>query len=134
MVSNYHRVLRVSAFVIAFVLMFESGILSPVSKELADNAIMYVASSVTGVYASIAPTELNTITAALTAKQKELDNREALLNARTIAGRDFSSNSGNSTTTYILSLILFILTVLILLNYAMDWSRMRSLNHERQGT
>lgn len=125
----YHKVLRVSIVAIVFVLIFDSGIITPLSKELSDNTINYLASGI-GVVASVPPNELNEITAELTAKEQELNQREANLATREIATRDFGEE--RDISIYVLSTIIFILTVLIVLNYAMDWLRVKELYRERK--
>lgn len=112
-----------SLLVTALVLIFDGGFVSPLTKNLSDNTMSYLANSA-GVFAQIEPNELNVITAELTAREKELDEREASL--RTIEGRNFNANNPDYST-YILSVILFILTFLITLNYILDWRRVRIL-------
>lgn len=121
--SFYHRILRVSALTVAFVLVFDSGLAIPVTKQLSDNTWSYLASSA-GVFAQIEPNELNVITAELTARGAELDRREAAL--RTIEARDFGNTEPPDYSTYILSVILFLLTTLIVTNYVFDWRRARN--------
>lgn len=120
----YHAFLRTSALTLALVLLFVSGIVSPVTKELSANAGSYVANAI-GVKASVFPTELNTITAELTARERDLAAREAALSEREIAVDLTTSGEANNTAIYILSGILFILLVLILLNYVLDYLRRR---------
>lgn len=121
--TNYHRVLRVAVVVCALILVFESGLLSQSTAIISDNTENYLASAI-GMSASVQPTELNQLTADITSRQKELDEREAMLREREIAiglvGGDSSDNS-----TYILAGILFILLVLILLNYVLDYLHLR---------
>ncbi len=119
--SHYHSTLRVSLLVTAFVLVFDSGIVSPLTKQLSDNTMLYLAQSA-GVFAQIEPNEYNTITAELTKREAELAAREAEL--REIGARDFGDEP-TDYSTYILAAILFILTVLITLNYVLDWRRAR---------
>lgn len=125
--GRYHSLLRTSAVVVAMVLMFDGGFINPFSKQLSDNTIEYLASSAVGVFANIEPNGINEFTAELTKKQQELDAREAALSEREIQARDFGSRSENDYSTYILSAILFLLTVLIMLNYTLDWMRVRKL-------
>lgn len=125
--SRYHSVLRVSALATALLLVFDSGMLVPVSKQFSDRAVEYLASSVVGVFAGVQSNELNEITGQLTQKERELDAREAALKEREIAARDFGASERPDYSTYVLSAILFVLTVLILLNYALDWARVRNL-------
>lgn len=124
--TTYHRILRVSALVFALVLVFESGLLVKSTQTLAINTHQYLAGAV-GMSASVQPTELNQYTAALTQKERELQEREAALQQREITvGLSTETGTGdNSTSTYILSSILFILLVLILLNYVLDYLRTR---------
>ena len=120
--SMYHKILRVSAVVLAVVLLFDGGFVAPMTKQLSENTSQYLAQSV-GLFASVEQTELNTYTAQLTAKERELAAREAALVEREIANRDFATPEQPDYSIYILSAILFILTVLIVLNYALDWTR-----------
>ena len=123
--TTYHRVLRVTAVVFALVLLFESGLVSESTERLALQTNMYLANAV-GMYASVAPTELNTYTAELTKRERELDNREAALREREIAiGLSADDAPNTDTATYVLASILFILRVLILLHYILDYLRAR---------
>jgi hypothetical protein len=120
--SIYHKVLRTALLVVALMLLFDSGLVVPLTKQLSDNTVAYLAQS-SGVFAQIEPNELNIITAELTAREQELDAREAAL--RDIESRNFGEGTSLDYSTYILSLILFVLTILIILNYALDWKRAR---------
>jgi hypothetical protein len=122
--SYYHRFLRVSALTTALVLVFDSGFVAPMTKQLSDNTWSYVANSA-GVFAQVEPNELNVITAELTAREAALDKREAAL--RTIEARDFGDSEPTDYSTYILSVILFLLTTLIITNYVLDWRRARMM-------
>lgn len=118
----YHKMLRISLPVVAVVLLFDSGLVFPITQQLSRNTQTYLANSI-GIYAQVEPNELNTITAELTRRQQELDDREARL--REIEARDFGTTDTSNFSTYILSAILFMLTVLIVVNYALDWHRTR---------
>lgn len=125
--SWYHSTLRVSALILAAVLVFVSGVIDPVTTELAQHTRTYVASSV-GIHASVPPTELNTRTAALTERERELAAREAALEQREI-GVNLNTAQSSATpdrSTYVMSSILFILLILIVLNYALDFARRRN--------
>lgn len=122
-VSLYHRVLRVSLIVVVCVLVFDSGIVLPVTKTLSDNTVQYLASGMVGVVARVEPNEFNEFTAQLTAREHELNERENKLNEREIAARDFNTSETVDYSTYVLSIILFMLTTLILFNYYLDWRR-----------
>lgn len=125
--SLYHKLLRVSSLLVACVLTFQSGILSEVTAQLADNTQVYLANSV-GVYVGVAPTELNQITAALTEREYSLAQREDAIAEREIdIGLAPGENTRQETTTFVLEVVLFILVILILLNYALDFIRAREL-------
>lgn len=118
----YHKSLRVSALLFALLLLFESGLLFNGADELTDSTILYVA-NVVGITASVAPTELNEITAELTKRETELDAREREINARALDTANTSKTTDYST--YILSAILFVMLLLIVFNYALDFMRER---------
>jgi hypothetical protein len=126
-------VLRVAAPVFAIALVFQSGLLSDATAEIARGTEAYLANAV-GMSASVEPTELNQYTAELSAKEQELAAREAALEEREIAVGLSSEGSSprNDTTTYVLAGILFILLVLIVLNYTLDYLRARDARHELQ--
>ena len=129
--TPYHKTLRVSAVIGAFVLLFDSGIAFPITKQLAESTEQYVA-NVIGISATVAPSEFNEITAELTKREQELNAREAALNEREI-NVDFSDAEARADySTYILSIILFILLVLIVLNYVLDWIRVQESLHARK--
>ncbi len=122
--TNYHRILRIAAIVCAVVLVFESGLVSKSTVDLSRNAHLYVANAI-GMSASVQPTELNQLTSALTQQQRDLDAREAALHEREINVGISNGVGGNDYTTYVLAGILFVLLVLILLNYILDYLRLR---------
>lgn len=126
--TRYHKFLRVSLLITALALLFDGGFVVPLTKQISDNTLSYLASARTSVLATVPENELNAITTALSARERELDAREASLREREIATRDFGAGTPDYST-YILATILFILTVLIVLNYAMDWVRMRRINY-----
>lgn len=124
--SRYHQVLRVLAATFAFVLLFESGLVHESTRLLSQNAHQYVANAV-GVGASVRPTELNQITAQLTEQQLLLEQREAAIRAREI---EIGLAPGGSAdrSTYIVAVLLFILLVLIVLNYILDYLRSQKIS------
>ena len=115
--SMYHRVLRVSLVVCALVLIFESGLVSPLTRQLSVETHQYLA-NVVGMSASVEPTELNSLAAELSKQKLALDARE-----REIEVNLAKSQSANQTSTYVLAGILFVLLVLIILNYTLDYLR-----------
>ncbi len=123
--SHYHKILRVSACTLALVLLFVSGLIADTTSQLSRGTMDYVATAV-GMSAGVKPTELNQITAALTERQRELDAREAALSEREIAVR-LNSQPATATdySTFVLSGVLFILLLLIVLNYVLDYLRTR---------
>jgi hypothetical protein len=120
--------LRIALLVFAVSLVFDSGLVYPVTKELSHNTQVYIASAV-GVGASVPPTELNVITAELTKKEQDLLKREVSLRERELnvglGGEVVSTN--NNYSTYILSILLFIILVLIVVNYALDYRRYKQI-------
>ena len=119
--------------VVAMVLVFDSGFLFPITKQLSDTTILYLASVGAGVgaTATVPVNEVNTLSAQLREQKDALDAREASLHEREIATREFEVAGDTDYSTYIISVILFLLTVLLVLNYAMDWARIRALRYAR---
>jgi len=133
--TTYHRLLRISALTLAVMLLFDSGLLSPVTSTLSQNTQLYLAQSI-GMYAGVKQTELNQLTAQLSQKERDLNQRESDLAQREIAVSLEKPAVGSSYSTYILSIILFIILVLLILNYTLDFMRMRNAlinqkNHEK---
>ncbi len=132
----YHSALRVSALVVAVVLLFQSGVLLPATSLLSQNTERYLANAV-GISVGVAPTELNQITAALTEKERLLASREEAIAAREIeiGLSDGSAAQKIDTVTLVLAIVLFILLVLIVLNYVLDFLRAtRMPSHVAQET
>jgi len=125
--SAYHKILRISSAVCAIVLLFQAGLVSHTTALLATNTQLYLANAV-GVTVGVAPTEINQITAELTKKTTELKQREELLHQREIAVEPGSNTSAlQDRSTFILGSVLFILLVLIVLNYVLDFVRSKRL-------
>ena len=124
--SIYHSILRVSSVALALVLLFDSGLVLPVTKELSKNTQFYLG-NVVGVSAGVEATELSLMTAELTKKERELIVREQDIKEREIKlNSNVPGVSADSTSTFILSVILFILLSLIILNYGLDFARARA--------
>lgn len=120
----YHSLLRIASLVCAIALMFESGIISQTTAEMSKGTHSYLANAI-GMSASVNPTELNKITADLTAREQDLAAREAALKARQISVNFNSEEGGGDSSVFVLASILFILLVLILLNYVLDYLRLK---------
>ena len=121
----YHKLLRISSVVLAVALVFQAGLVSNATAIMATQTQSYLANSV-GVFVGVEPTELNTITAGLTAKEFALDARERELAQREIAvGIDQGGGATKDMTTFVLGLVLFIVLLLLVLNYALDYLRYR---------
>lgn len=131
-VTRYHRFLRISLLVTAFVLVFDSGILFPVTKQLSQNTFSYLGSVGSGMFASVPQNEINTLTAQISERERTLDAREASLRDREIAAREYDTSTNSDYSTYIISVILFIIIVLLVLNYVMDFVRNRKLLYAKQ--
>jgi hypothetical protein len=129
--TTYHRVLRVASVVCAIALLFESGIISPITRQLSVDTHQYLANAV-GVGASVDPTELNTLTAELTKQRLALKDREQNIAEREIEIGLSAGERVNETSTYVLSGLLFILLVLIILNYTLDYLRAKELRAPRR--
>ncbi len=129
-VGLYHRSLRVALLVFTAVLLFDSGFVIPATKHISDNTVLYLSSASVGVFGSVPQNEINNLTAQIAERERELNLREASLNDREIAARSFSDNDTNYST-YILSAILFLILVLLVLNYILDYTRVRRINYEQ---
>ncbi len=130
-VGIYHKILRVSALLVALILLFDGGFVLPITKQLSDNTIRFLANS-SSVTVAVPENELNIITAQLTERERDLAIREASLNEREIAARDFGDGTSNDISVYLLSSVLFVLTLLILFNYALDIMRARKNRYAEQ--
>lgn len=117
----YHSFLRVAVVVTAFVLVFDSGILIQSTASLSDFTQVHLA-NVVGVTVGVAPTEVNQLTARITELETEVAAKERLI----AVNLKNNSDSGIDKSTFILSATLFILLVLILLNYVLDYRRSRN--------
>jgi len=119
--SLYHSFLKIALVVFAFVLVFDSGLALPATERLSSLTQQHLA-SVVGVTVGVAPNELNQLTARITELETELQAKERLI---AINLRDNTTEGGLDVSTFILSIILFILLVLIVLNYALDYLRLK---------
>jgi putative N-acetylmannosamine-6-phosphate epimerase len=117
----YHSFLKVAACVLAFVLVFDSGLLFPSTADISSLAQQHMA-NVIGVTVGVAPNEVNQLTARITELETELEAKERLI---AVDVRQRETVGGIDTSTFILSIILFILLVLIVLNYVLDFLRVR---------
>ncbi len=128
----YHKILRISSVVLAVALVFQSGLFSSTTALMATQTQSYLANSV-GVFVGVAPTELNTITAGLTEQKLALDARENELRQREIAVGIDQGGSTRDMTTFIMGLVLFIVVLLLVLNYSLDYLRYRENKLRQQG-
>ncbi|HMO78323.1 MAG TPA: hypothetical protein PKD95_03955 [Candidatus Paceibacterota bacterium] len=119
--SLYHSLLRIATCVCAFVLVFDSGLWLEATAELSDFTQAHIA-SVVGVSLGVPPNEYNQLTTRITELETELAAKERLI---AVNIRD-NGGAGLDYSTFILSIILFILLVLIVLNYALDYRRQRN--------
>ncbi len=117
----YHSLLRILICVFALLLVFDSGLLVDSTSALSDQTQRYMA-SVVGVSVGVAPTEVNQLTARITELESELEAKERLI---AVSVRDNNQKPAFDKSTFLLSIILFILLVLIVLNYALDYLRQR---------
>lgn len=119
--SMYHSFLRIAVCVMAFVLVFDSGLWISATAELSDFTQAHLA-NVVGITVGVAPNDYNQLTTRITELETELAAKERLIAVNLRDGTDTSID----WSTYILSAILFILLVLIVLNYALDYRRSRN--------
>jgi hypothetical protein len=119
--SLYHSFLKIAVVTLTFVLVFDSGLAFPATERISDVTQQHLA-SVVGVTVGVAPNELNQLTARITELETELEAKERLI---AINLRDNSTEGGLDVSTFVLSIVVFILLVLIVLNYALDYMRSR---------
>lgn len=130
----YHKLLRISSVVLAVALVFQAGLLSSTTAIMATQTQSYLANSV-GVFVGVEPTELNMITSGLTQQQLALDARERTLTEREIAvGIEKGGGATQDMTTFIMGLVLFIVLLLLVLNYALDYLRYHDMKRSRTQT
>ena len=124
--STYHKILRVSIAVMSCVLLFQSGIVSPITAQLSERTTQYMANAV-GVTVGVDPTELNQITSDLTKREVALAAREKDVQAREISVGIAPGGAlvSQATMTFILAGVLFFLLILVVLNYILDFMRAR---------
>jgi hypothetical protein len=131
--TRYHSFLRISLAVSVFLLLFDGGFITPITAQLSDTTIAYLGSVGSSVFASVPANEINSLSAQISERQRELDARESALREREIAGRSFDTQGTTDYSTYILSVIVFILSVLMVLNFCMDGIRLRKMGlYEKQ--
>jgi hypothetical protein len=121
----YRSVLRVSAVVTAFIMVFQSGLIDERTAVVFTEASDSLYATVVGASASVRTTEINQITAELTKQQQLLSAREETIGEREIelGLAQGSTQSSNQTTTYLLAAILLIQLILLVLNYVLDYLR-----------
>ena len=120
--SLYHSALRISVLVFTSVLIFDSGLVLEETKLFSTSTQQYLA-NVVGVKASVEPTQVNQLTARITELEGDLEEKERLI---AVSIKDNSTDEMDRSTL-ILSIIVGILLVLIILNYILDFVRMRKL-------
>jgi hypothetical protein len=126
----YHSFLRIAVVVCTLVLVFDSGLLLKSTADISNLAQQHVA-SVVGVTVGVEPTELNQLTGRITELETELAAKERLI---AVSINDSQNNSSIDRSTFILSAILFILLVLIVINYALDYLRLRRIPQQYDET
>lgn len=119
----YHSALRVAALTLALVLVFDSGLLFSSTRQISELAQLQTA-NVIGVYAGVSPNEVNQLTTRITELEGELAAKERLI-AVNLANQP--SANGFNPSTLLLATVLFILLTLIIINYALDYKRIKLL-------
>lgn len=115
----YHSFLRIAICVLAIALVFDSGLLFKSTALISDQTQNYLATAV-GVKVAVAPNEINQLTGRITELETALA-KERLISVK--VGNN--SAAAPDYSTLILSTLLFIMLVLIVLNYALDYLRAR---------
>ena len=115
-----------SVVVTAFILVFQSGLVDERTTVLFSETTKNL-SAMVGASATVAPTEINQITAGLTEQQQLLNARAETINAREIelGLSDGVTKQTTTTTTYLLAAVLLIQLILLVLNYLLDYLRSR---------
>lgn len=131
--SAYHKTLRVSVVVFAAVLLFVSGFFSPLTAQLSNRTTNYLASAV-GVYVGVPENDTNRLTTRIAELEAQVVDQNTQLRERDLATGLRDGFGGSQTTTYVLSGILFIMLVLIVLNYALDFYRSRQSAYDVKET
>jgi len=126
--SVYHKLLRISALTFAFILLFDSGMLSPVTRELSHDTGMYLANAI-GINAGVLSTDISNLTAQLQEREQRIAEREIAVSLK-----EASRGGLEGMSTFILSVVLFVLLVLIVLNYVLDFMRIKERKLIKQGT
>lgn len=115
----YHSFLRVAVAVFALALVFDSGLLFSSTSNIS-NLVQQNVANVIGVSVGVAPNDVNVLTARITELETDLDAKERLI-AVNLEGRE--TGGGLDTSTFVLSTAVFILLVLMILNYTLDYLR-----------
>jgi hypothetical protein len=122
--SMYHKCLRVTTVIVAFVLMFVSGVVTETSARLSLSTQSYLANAV-GVFVGVPENDVNRLTTRIAELEAQVVARDEAIRERDLAIGLQNGAGSTDTATYVLSGILFILLVLIVLNYALDFVRYR---------
>ena len=122
--SLYHSFLRIAVSVCALMLVFDSGFALPITERMSTATQQHLA-SVVGVTVGVAPNELNQLTSRITELETELEAKERLI---AVNLQNTNNENGFDVSTFVLSIIVFILLVLIVLNYALDYIRSKKVS------
>ena len=128
----YRSLLRVSVTVTACLLVFQTGLIDERTAALFTSTTDHLGAMV-GMSASVRPTEINTFTAELTQQQQLLAQRELVIAEREIElGLTQGDSPASQTATYVLAAILFVQLLLVVLNYALDYLRIKEQREKDQ--
>lgn len=128
--SLYHSFLKITVCVFALVLVFDSGLALPVTERMSNQTQQHLA-SVVGVSLGVAPNEVNQLTARITELETELEAKERLI---AVNLQNTNSEGNFDVSTFVLSILVFILLVLIVLNYALDYIRQKKVTPRYEST
>jgi len=128
--SLYHSFLKIAVCVFALTLVFDSGFAIPATEGMSSLTQQHLA-SVVGVTLGVAPNDVNVLTTRITELETELEAKERLI---AVNLQDANSAGSFDVSTFVLSIIVFILLVLIVLNYALDYVRQKKVTSNYEST
>lgn len=120
--SPYHKTLRVMALVVMVVMLFQGGLVSKSTTELASITGEYLTAAV-GVSVGVPQNELNTLTTRIAELETQVGYKDAQLRERELEIGLSSRDNSSYSVTIILASIQFILLLLIVVNYTLDYFR-----------
>ena len=122
--SNYHRLLRISLLVSAIALVFESGLINQSTSYIAKGTHVYLANVINSPSQTV-ETKNNLYAIESSNEDKQSAALQEAAKEREVGPQASTEIIYNNRATYTLSIVVFMLLVLIILNYALDYIRSR---------